>query len=341
MSFNASNWYATNNHKSSKESTKIFLMHKWRQPYLKTVIKQLLLHNNPENVVLFTDNKEKTKKFLWYEIVCENITDYFSYASKFENIYKHLSYNGMEFELLCLQRWVVMLEYMEKYNINSCWHVDSDVLVYCDLLDYSSKYLSDYDFCPVAISWGTFYWTRNGLHEFKKFLFETYSSKLDKLESYHKKEWACVYTRNDSFMEYEQTWCVSDMTLFYLFIKESLKWVKYKDIGMINYNEYSVFDDNINRWVWFIFFKFIKPFIKKIYYDKTKKKFYSYLKSNLEDKIYFNCLHFQWYVKCIIDDFYEGNKYLFIKPYFKLICASLKINIKKVFKVIKKIIWID
>lgn len=231
---------------------KIFMLHKWRQQYVKLALKELLKHNKSEDIVFFTDDKNLSKDYFWFDIKYENISDYFTLSKQFEKIYIHKSRNGYEYELICLQRWLIFLEYMEKYNIESCRQIDSDVLVFCNLENYAEKYLNNYDFCCVASSGWTFYGNQKWLKEFKDFLFDTYTNNISLLDWFYNKKWYPIYPRNNWFIEHEKTWCVSDMTLFYLFIKETKKiWIKYKDIWMINKQENSTFDDNINRGVWF------------------------------------------------------------------------------------------
>ena len=318
---------------------KIFMLHKWRHFYVKHALKELLKHNSPKDIVFFTDDKELSKDFFWFDIKYENISDYFISSDEFKDIYVHKSKNPYEYELICIQRWLIIFEYMEKHNIENCWHIDSDVLVLCNLETYANKYLRDRDFCCVASCWSTFYWNKKWLREFKNFLFDVYKNKLDVLDWFYKKEWYPIYPRNNWFIEHEKTRCVSDMTLFYLFIKEGIKWVKYKDIWMIVDN--TVFDDNINCWVWFKHgkcWKSIKLINDKYYWSLEWKK----------TKILFNCLHFQWRVKDLIKFFEERNlwiKYYICKywtyiiiPFCGKVLRVLKIdeNFKKMYQEIIK-----
>ena len=291
---------------------KIFIIHKWRHLYVKYVLEELLKNNNSKDIILLTDDKKQSKEYFWYDITYENIDDYSKSSNEFENIYVHKSKNPFNYELICLQRWLIILEYMGKNDIDSCRQVDSDVLVFCNLNQYANKYLKWYDFCCVGISWWMFYWNRKWLNEFKKFLFDTYKNNLDKLESYYKEEWACIYNRNNWYVDHEKTWCVSDMTLFYLFIYGWLNWVKYKDIWMINKN--TVFDDNINRWVWFKYSKYLKSL--KLIGDN----YYWTLIWKNNQKIFFNCIHFAWDAKSVMEFYAKRNlwlKYILVLYYTK------------------------
>lgn len=320
---------------------KIFILHKWRQIYVKLVLKELLRHNKPKDVIFLTDDKDLSKEYFWFDITYENISDYSNYANDFAKIYVHKSMWKYEYELICIQRWLIFLEYMEKHNIEYCWQVDSDVLVFCDLIDYANKYLKGYDFCAVASSWWTFYWSKKWLNEFKNFLFDTYKNKLDVLDWFYKKKWYPIYTRNNWYIDHEKTYTVSDMTLFYLFIyKEPVTWLEYKDIWMINNN--TVFDDNIHRWVWFKHDKYLKSLklINDNYYWTLEWK---------NDNILFNCLHFQWKSKDLLKYFEARDMWIkyriaklwlyYIWPVIFKISTKLWI-VKFLMKVYRKIIKI-
>ncbi len=307
---------------------KIFMLHKWRQPHIRYVLQELIKNNSSTDIVFLTDDKNLSKEYFWFNIIYENISDYFTLSEQFEKIYVHKSKNPYPYELICLQRWLIFLEYMEKHNIESCWQIDSDVLIFCNLIDYANKYLESYDFCSVAASGGTFYWNQKWLREFKEFLFEIYNNKLDILDWFYKKKWYPIYERNNWYIDHEKTYSVSDMTLFYLFIKESERlWVKYKDIWMINDN--SVFDDNINRWVWFVHGKFWKSL------NLINDKYYWRLEWNKE-KILFNCLHFQWGTKGLIKYYQQRN--LWIKYSFQFIQTFI---IHPAIVRISKKLWVD
>lgn len=282
---------------------KIFMLHKWRQLYVKLVLKELLRHNNPKDIIFLTDNKDLSKEYFWFNITYENISDYFNYANDFEKIYVHKSIWKYEYELICLQRRLIFLEYMERNNIDSCWQIDSDVLVFCNLVDYANKYLKNFNFCSVAASGWTFYGDKTWLKIFKDFLFDAYKNKLDILDWFYKtKERHPIHERNNWYIDHEKTRTVSDMTLFYLFLNENLEEVKYKDIWMINEN--TVFDDNINRWVWFSHDEYLKS-LKLI-----NGKYYWSLEWKDNENILFNCLHFQWKSKDLLHFYEERNMWI-------------------------------
>jgi len=64
---------------------------------------------------------------------------------EFSNVYKHLSTNDYNFELMCFNRWFILLNYMKAKNINMCFHIDSDVLLFSDVEKDYINY-EQYDF---------------------------------------------------------------------------------------------------------------------------------------------------------------------------------------------------
>lgn len=310
---------------------KIFVLHKWRQPHIRYVLQELIKNNPSNDIVFLTDDKNLSKEYFWFNIIYENISDYFQSAEDFSKIYIHKSKNSLDFELICIQRRLVINEYMEKHNIDSCWHIDSDVLVFCDLEKYADTYLKNDDFCYVWSCWHVFYWNKKWLSEFKNFIFDVYNNRLDTLDWFYKKEWYPIYPRNNWFIAHEKSWSVSDMTLFYLFIKENIEWIKYKDIWMINNDENSVFDNNIKHWEWFKHNKYMKSLrlVNNKYFWKLEWKV------KMRD-ISFNCLHFQWGTKGLIKYYQQRN--LWIKYSFQFIQTFI---IHPAIVRISKKLWVD
>lgn len=60
-----------------------------------------------------------------------NIEDYPG-RHLFRLIYRHLSPNSYGYELFCLQRWIVLRDYMRRNRLPCCLYLDSDVMLYSD-----------------------------------------------------------------------------------------------------------------------------------------------------------------------------------------------------------------
>ena len=62
----------------------------------------------------------------------------------FAKIYFHFSVYEVQYELFCFQRWFVLRDFMRAGNLESCFYMDSDVLLFADLTAEAMKY-ADYD----------------------------------------------------------------------------------------------------------------------------------------------------------------------------------------------------
>jgi len=260
----------------------------------------LLKYNKAEDIVFLSDDKVATKQYLQEDIVYENISEYFKSSMEFEKIYQHMSYNKKQYELFCFQRWLILNEYVKKNNIPVFAHIDSDVLLFSNAEKYYDKYLKNYDFCYVWSCGHVFFWTPKGLEHFSDFLFDQYTNHIDTLEPYFTWEnISCVYRNNWSCYQ-DRTNCVTDMTLFYLFVKQEHINIQTKDIWIIENN--NVFDNCIHMDEWFKYWFWLKKFK----WDNGQP--YWFLKGDkTQNRIYFQALHFQWKSKKFMKYFSETN----------------------------------
>lgn len=314
---------------------KIFIIHKWRQEYLLCCIKQLLKYNDAKDIVFLTDDKKLTKKYIWEnDITYENISDYFKSANEFEKYYQHRSYNKPQYELFCFQRWLVINDYVNKHDIKVFCHIDSDVLLFCNAEKYYEKNLSWYDFCYNWFCWHTSFISKRWINEFSDFLIKKYKNDFQWLEPYFTWEKICAVVRNNWYIYYDKTNCVTDMTLFYIFTKEYCKQnsnLRIKDIWIII--NHSVFDPSIN---WSDGFQFAF-WLKRIRWNGMFP--YCYLSHKKSEwKIFFNALHFQGETKIFMKKYYDRNFSL------RNFLPQFKYRIKKWFiefcEFIFRILWI-
>jgi hypothetical protein len=126
----------------------IVVFHFGNPPFLKTCMQQARKTNPDARIFLLGD---ETNKGLGYA----EHHHYAAYARKalaFTKIYRHLSLNGVEYELFCMQRWFMLQEFMESIGIPRCFMMDSDVMVYCDLaVEYRRYYQHKF---TVNCHWG-------------------------------------------------------------------------------------------------------------------------------------------------------------------------------------------
>ena len=54
-------------------------------------------------------------------------------ADQLARHFVNFSTNPHDFELICLQRWMILEEYMKAKGMDSCLYIDSDVLLFDDV----------------------------------------------------------------------------------------------------------------------------------------------------------------------------------------------------------------
>lgn len=182
----------------------IILIHKGNAPYLPLSI----LHNkrqNPDTEIILLGDKENA---VYKDLVCHyHLKDYFHGAEELSKQYIHLSTNGVDFELICLQRWFALLEFMQKTKLDKCIFLDSDILSYTDLNAVWPA--ENPGMTMVGISAHTnFVSDVNVLREFCEFVLQCYREKADWLKE-----------RNLEVLAAGKGGGVSDMTFFTEFRK--------------------------------------------------------------------------------------------------------------------------
>ena len=108
----------------------IVFIHTGFAEHLWIATRQARISNPDSPIILIGDS---TNRRLRWPTEHYQVADHWESANKFAEHYVHRSSNGFNYELFCFQRWFVLLDWMQKHDIQSCWCCDSDVLVYSDL----------------------------------------------------------------------------------------------------------------------------------------------------------------------------------------------------------------
>ena len=90
--------------------------------YLKTVITQAKFFGNKTILIGDASNAPLGDHV--------DMNQYANQAVEFQRYYVHLTTNGYQYELFCLQRWFILLEFMKAQGLDKCLHLDSDVLLF-------------------------------------------------------------------------------------------------------------------------------------------------------------------------------------------------------------------
>lgn len=186
--------------------------------HLEVSIKQAQKFN--ERVILLGDGSNSHIDVEHY-----NISDYYQNVKEFHNLYQHMSSNEHAFELKCLERWIVLANFVESQNFDTSVYLDSDVMTYCNYLERESLFDKDYAAMLCApkrenaqvdpvLKWSVAgcvsYWKQNTILRFKDYLLRLYTDKIDQL----KEKWKWHVDSG--------SWGgICDMTAMYLFYTEN------------------------------------------------------------------------------------------------------------------------
>ena len=224
--------------------TPIVFVHKGNQDYIKYCLLKASETNPQSKIYLIGDNTNKhfdniAKNVIWKcydEYTCENRT-------RFLNNYVHLISNPADFEIVCIDRWFIINQFLKKENIKNIFASDTDVLIYSDIDELKNNYFS---MCKCTLTNNTsgtitFINDQTLLQEYCEFVVDCYEGKekffLDAAKSH--------------FMNLRingRAGGVCDMTWWKLF-KNKLCAGDFGETTSLfadSNGEYSTFDHNIN-----------------------------------------------------------------------------------------------
>lgn len=110
----------------------IVFIHQGNSFYLPYAFIQARIYNPDSRIILIGDEGNRH-----YSRLVEHVylKDYFQTAQQLAQVYVHESTNGHDYELFCLQRWFVLLDFMKAQGLDSSLYLDSDVLSYANFTD--------------------------------------------------------------------------------------------------------------------------------------------------------------------------------------------------------------
>ncbi|MFL5729200.1 MAG: hypothetical protein ACJ75J_06910 [Cytophagaceae bacterium] len=264
----------------------IIFVHNGNSNYLKYSLHQAKIMNPEAEIILLGDEKNNKYDFVSHFL----IRDFYMSASEFEIAYLHLSTNNYQIELFCFQRWFVIREFLESIKKEQFCYLDSDVLIFTDLLSCFQNIKGvDITVCNKIGPQYTFISSKNVLDRFCHFIFSMFTD--EKLKAHYIQ---FFNERKSKGLEGG----VSDMLAVADFIGASS--LSVLDLGDIRSG--TVFDDNIS---------FSQGFEmgergKKIYWENGAP-YGKHLETG--EIIRFNALHFQGPAKSEIDKYYTGKNF--------------------------------
>lgn len=153
----------------------IVIIHNGFAKYVVYALKKLKETNKNSNIFLISNNNYK--KYSKYSTFV-NINDCLKDDAKlFKSKYIHLGKSDLNYEMFCMQRWIILKDFMKEYSINECFYMDSDILIYSDLYEALIPF-NDYKI-SLAHNLGLSMYIKsvNILDEFSKFLLFKYTNE--------------------------------------------------------------------------------------------------------------------------------------------------------------------
>ena len=193
---------------NSASGLPILTLHLGKHDHVQYTLVQARMWNPNSEVHLLGDQPVGTYPY----VTQYDIRDYFKRATEFQDYYVHFNHDGAIYELLCMQRWLVMQEFVNAHKFERVFIMDSDVLLYSDITDEGRKYSKfDLTLCH-GMSAGEAYFNRAMLNEFADFLFNLYKEK----NSY---SWDLLNAEFEINKKHSGSGGISDMMIFDYFRK--------------------------------------------------------------------------------------------------------------------------
>lgn len=276
----------------------LFFVHRGNPFYLKYAVSQAASCMPGCRLVLLGDRYNRHLRDAEWHPIDES----FDRAARFALVYRHLSPNPVAFELFCIQRWLVLQDFVERHGIEGpLVYLDSDALVFLDLRRLFDRYAFD---IALTREIGPAFTLLRGpavLQALADFLFEAYTDPalLQVLEG--------IYHRGDSPFWMKNRY-VSDMQLLGLFARRRPRLDLSQEVlgGVF---DYAFHDDEGFEY---------NPCkrIKRVRWDRNLR---CYVGVRGGRRVPFHGLHFQVGTKVFLPHHYHGRRRFWDQPFQTLI----------------------
>lgn len=274
----------------------VVFIHRGAQNYLHWALRQANEKN--ENVYLIGDDSNELFKNIATFISIKSLSD--RLYSQFAESYVHMSSNSKKFEMMCFERWFLLLELMKKNNLEYVIHLDSDVLLYVNMHPVIEEVLDNkiagfhipeqsYDEMRWIAVPHCSIWSIKGLESFCMFIIDQYIDRIDELNN--KWKW---------HTDKKQRGGISDMALLYLFYRSNPSQIENLAITS---DEKKCFDTNINTSDNYHHDEYRAKksfFLKQLKVIKFSDKVPTGYNKCINETIEFSCLHCQGVAKILM-----------------------------------------
>lgn len=121
--------------------------------YLIAAGLQAKVTNPSSPVFIFHDWDHVPQELSDHGVHCIHVRDYYGECSKVDQLWFNMSQNGSDYERWCMERWMIIRNFMRAHNFTRCFACDSDVLIFSELEPVWQKY-KDFDFTVSHFTWG-------------------------------------------------------------------------------------------------------------------------------------------------------------------------------------------
>lgn len=222
--------------------------------------------------------------------------------------------------MFCMQRWIILRDFMKLYNIKECFYMDSDVLIFSNL-DEALLPFNDYKISLISnLALSMYIKDISILDEFSVFLLNKYTSEIEinKLKDMY---------YNTNRINDGVAGSITDMEL-------SIEFFSNKNVGDLSViTNDSLFDIGLYYHEEFERIKKGKYSFKKIYFEGNIP-YCNYVNNSENKKIRFHSLHFLTWTKIFIKDTFKC-KNLNYNEYIINIYREIKVFQNKIKKILK------
>lgn len=109
---------------------------------------------NPSSpVFIFHDWDQVPNELSANSVHCIHVREYYGECEKVDQLWFNISNNGSDYERWCMERWMIIRNFMRAHNFSSCFACDSDVLIFSEL-EKVKHHFKDFDFTVSHLTWG-------------------------------------------------------------------------------------------------------------------------------------------------------------------------------------------
>lgn len=155
----------------------IVFIHRGNSLFLKYALHQARLLNPHNPIILIGDKTNALQPVFVQHYLIDNYADN---AQAFQKIYQHQSPNPFDYELFCFQRWFILQQFVDRFNILQFVYLDSDVLLYCQVDQVMNTLKTDMTVCKEYGPCYTFVKNAALLKDYCRFIVASFVQEQEK-----------------------------------------------------------------------------------------------------------------------------------------------------------------